>query len=134
MRLREKKELSGEMGMSSMTDIIFILLIFFMMVSTMVSPSAINLTLPGNAKTSTQPVNTDRLDDVGISATGSFILNGLTTAPETLKKSLAERQLRKKDYKITVTPDPKAPVEQLVWILDITQTMGISAILQADTE
>lgn len=134
MRLREKKELSGEMGMSSMTDIIFILLIFFMMVSTMVSPSAINLTLPGNAKTSTQPVNTDRLDDVGISATGSFILNGLVTAPETLKKSLAERQLRKKEYKITVTPDPKAPVEQLVWILDITQTMGISAILQADTD
>lgn len=134
MRLREKKELNGEMGMSSMTDIIFILLIFFMMVSTMTSPSSINLTLPGNAKTSTQPVNTDRLDDVGISATGSFILNGLTTAPETLKKSLAERQLRKKEYKITVTPDPKAPVEQLVWILDITQTMGISAILQADTE
>ena len=35
MALREKKELNGEMGMSSMTDIIFILLIFFMMVSTM---------------------------------------------------------------------------------------------------
>ena len=69
MKLRQRREISSEMGMSSMTDIIFILLIFFMMVSTLVHPSALNLTLPSNAKAVKKPATTDHLDDVGITMT-----------------------------------------------------------------
>jgi biopolymer transport protein ExbD len=131
MRLRERREISGEMGMSSMTDIIFILLIFFMMVSTLVNPSALNLSLPGNSKTTKKPINSVKLDDIGISASGSFILNGATTPIERIRAFL-ERSRSKKDYKVTVSPDAKAPVEKVVQILDLTQTLSINSILQAD--
>lgn len=135
MRLREKQELSGEMGMSSMTDIIFILLIFFMMVSTMTHPSALNLSLPGNAKTATKPVKTtDHLDDIGITASGNFIFNNVTTPLEKIKGFLETKKMKNKDYKVTVSPDTKAPVEKVVQVLDLTQTLNITSVLQAAAE
>lgn len=134
MRLRERREVSSEMGMSSMTDIIFILLIFFMMVSTLVHPSALNLTLPSNAKAVKKPATTDHLDDVGITASGSFILNGVTNKPEQIKMFLERNKIKKQDYKVTVSPDSKAPVEKVVQILDMTQSLGITSILHADAE
>ena len=134
MRLREKREISSELGMSSMTDIIFILLIFFMMVSTLVHPSALNLTLPSNAKVVNKPASTEHLDDIGITATGSFIINGVTNKPEQIKMFLERGIIKKKDYKVTVSPDAKAPVEKVVQILDMTQSLGITSILHADSE
>ena len=134
MKLREKEGISSEMGMSSMTDIIFILLIFFMMVSTLVHPSALTLNLPANAKKVSKPVSTDHLDDIGITASGSFILNGVTNKPEQIKQFLERGKSKKADYKVTVSPDAKAPVEKVVQVLDMTQNMGITAILHADSE
>lgn len=134
MRIRERREISSEMGMSSMTDIIFILLIFFMMVSTLVHPSALNLTLPSNAKAVKKPASTDHLDDIGITATGSFILNGVTNNADQIKMFLERNIIKKKDYKVTVSPDTKAPVEKVVQILDMTQSLGITSILHADAD
>lgn len=134
MRLREKREISSELGMSSMTDIIFILLIFFMMVSTLVHPSALNLTLPSNATAVKKAATTERLDDIGITASGSFILNGVTNKPELIKLFLERNIAKKKDYKVTVSPDSKAPVEKVVQILDMTQSLGITSVLHATAE
>ena len=134
MILREKKELSGEMGMTSMTDIIFILLIFFMMVSTMTHPSALNLSLPGNSKTTTKPIKTERLDDIGITASGNFIFNNVTTPLDKIKGYLVRNKGRKTDYKVTVSPDSKAPVEKVVKVLDMTQSLDINSILQASAD
>ncbi len=134
MRLREKQELSGEMGMSSMTDIIFILLIFFMMVSTMTHPSALNLSLPGNSKTSTKPVKTERLDDIGITASGNFIFNNVTTPIDKIRGYLERNKMKNQEYKVTVSPDTKAPVEKVVVVLDMTQSLNINSILQASAD
>lgn len=134
MRLREKREISSELGMSSMTDIIFILLIFFMMVSTLVHPSALNLTLPSNATAVKKAATTEHFDDIGITASGSFILNGVTNKPEFIKSFLERNIDKKKDYKVTVSPDSKAPVEKVVQILDMTQALGITSILHATAE
>ncbi len=134
MRLRERQEINGEMGMSSMTDIIFILLIFFMMVSTLVNPSALNLALPGNAKSSKKPVVSERLDDIGITASGNFILNSATTPLEKIRLFLEAKRGKNSSYKVTVSPDTKAPVEKVVQVLDLTQTLDINSILQADAD
>ncbi len=133
MSLRKRKELNGEMGMSSMTDIIFILLIFFMMVSTMVHPSALNLSLPGNPKTNRKPVSTDKLDDVGISASGNFLLNGSTMDLARIRRFLESNKLKNSTFKVSVSPDSKAPVEKVVDVLNMTEALSITSILHADT-
>jgi len=51
MALSSRNKVSPNFNMSSMTDIVFLLLIFFMLTSTLVSPNALNLLLPNsNAK------------------------------------------------------------------------------------
>jgi biopolymer transport protein ExbD len=135
MNLRKRKEISGEMGMQSMTDIIFILLMFFMMTSTLVHPSALNLSLPASPKSTKKPVvHKDKMDDIAITATGGFLLNGKTTALEAIKNTLKANRSKKSDYTITVSPDVKAPIEHVVAILDVTQQMDINSILQAEAE
>ena len=49
MGLRSKNKVSPNFNMSSMTDIVFLLLIFFMLTSTMVSPNALKLLLPSSS-------------------------------------------------------------------------------------
>ena len=46
MNLRGRNKVSPEFNMSSMTDIVFLLLIFFMLTSTMVTTNALDLVLP----------------------------------------------------------------------------------------
>jgi biopolymer transport protein ExbD len=46
MNLRGRNKVSAEFNMSSMTDIVFLLLIFFMLTSTMVTTNALDLVLP----------------------------------------------------------------------------------------
>ena len=57
MALKRRQKISPSFSMSSMTDLIFLLLIFFMITSTMVSPNAIKVLLPqGTAQTSAKPM------------------------------------------------------------------------------
>ncbi|MFM9952070.1 MAG: ExbD/TolR family protein, partial [Saprospiraceae bacterium] len=50
MGLKKRSKVSSQFNMSSLTDIIFLLLIFFMLTSTVVAPNALNLKLPGSSR------------------------------------------------------------------------------------
>ncbi len=52
MALKKRNKISAEFSMASMTDMIFLLLIFFMLTSTVVIPNAIKVTLPQSQKQS----------------------------------------------------------------------------------
>ena len=57
MSLKRRQKISPTFSMSSLTDLIFLLLIFFMITSTMVSPNAIKVLLPqGSEQTSAKPM------------------------------------------------------------------------------
>lgn len=57
MALKRRTKISPNFSMASMTDIIFLLLIFFMITSTVVSPNAIKVLLPqGKQQTSAKPL------------------------------------------------------------------------------
>ena len=57
MALKRRAKLSPNFSMASMTDVIFLLLIFFMITSTVVSPNAIKVLLPqGKQQTSAKPL------------------------------------------------------------------------------
>ena len=115
-----------------MTDILFILLMFFMMISILVHPSALNLSLPGSPKTTTKPISKDKLDDIAITESGSYLFNGKTTTLDVIKNTVQKAKLRRPTYSVVVTPDPKAAVEKVVAVLDMTQQLSISSILAAD--
>ena len=59
MALKKRNKINASFSMSSMTDIVFLLLIFFMVTSTLVAPNALKLLLPqSNNQTAAKPVTT----------------------------------------------------------------------------
>ena len=72
MALRRRSKVSATFNMSSMTDIVFLLLIFFMITSTLVHPNALKLVIPKKS-TSKQTVN--KFVNVRVTSGGSFYIN-----------------------------------------------------------
>ncbi len=59
MALKRRNKVNAAFSMSSMTDIVFLLLIFFMVTSTLVAPNALKLLLPqSNTQTAAKPITT----------------------------------------------------------------------------
>lgn len=119
--------------MSSLTDIIFLLLIFFMLTSTLVAPNALNLKLPG---TSRQKPSTDtNLDRVNVSSNGSYFFNGKRSNLEEIEANIARKARRSSSkLSIIIDPDQRAPVEAVVAVMDIGLRLEVDAILAAVKE
>jgi biopolymer transport protein ExbD len=59
MALKKRNKINAAFSMSSMTDIVFLLLIFFMVTSTLIAPNALKLLLPqSNNQTAAKPITT----------------------------------------------------------------------------
>jgi len=118
MGLKKRTKVSAEFNMSSLTDIIFLLLIFFMLTSTMVAPNSINLKLPSSSNSSSS-VSPSRLDDVRINSRGQLYFNRRRVSKSQLNTSLKNTK-RKGGRKasITLSPDSNAPTEAVVYVMD----------------
>lgn len=130
MALRKRSKVSADFSMSSLTDIIFLLLIFFMLTSGLVAPNALNLKLPGTSRS--RVPSTSRMDNVQISESGSFYLNGKRSSLEDIDNQL--KRMANRDESITISPDSGAPVEAVVAIMDIAMRYNINGILAAEKD
>lgn len=131
MGLKKRNKVSAEFNMSSLTDIIFLLLIFFMLTSTLVSPNALNLKLPGSSSKTVAPstisvsIDTDRV----------FYLKTKVINPddliELLKGEIAKEKNRE-DVTLVINTDKSVPIEDVVKVMDAAYKLEIKAILATD--
>ncbi|HPG55498.1 MAG: biopolymer transporter ExbD [Paludibacteraceae bacterium] len=64
MALKKRNKINASFSMSSMTDLVFLLLIFFMITSTVVTPSAIKLLLPqSSSQAAAKPITRIYIDE-----------------------------------------------------------------------
>lgn len=129
MGLKKRTKVNAEFSMSSLTDIIFLLLIFFMLTSTVVAPNALNLKLPGRTDTPASPSQRN-LDNVRIDARGEYSFNGRKISLEALASTL--RDEAKPGYAMLISPDDQAPNETVVAVMDLAKTLNINGVLAAD--
>jgi biopolymer transport protein ExbD len=129
--LKKRNKVSAQFNMSSLTDIIFLLLIFFMLTSSLVAPNALNLKLPGSSKTSR--VATDQIDNVTISRTGEYFFNGRRISINDLETTLGRKaRASSKKMNMTISPAPGAPTEYVVAVMDIAMRYSINGILATE--
>lgn len=125
MAIRTRKKANTSFAMSSMTDIVFLLLIFFILLSTLVTPNALNVELPeASSQTTSKPPVT-----VVISAEGEFAVDDTKITREGLEGLLVEKVGALKSQGIKVVADKKAPYEYLVEVLDIANTHDFPIVL-----
>lgn len=127
MGMKKRSKVNAEFNMSSLTDIIFLLLIFFMLTSSMVIPNALNLKLPG--KSSGAPPSKVQPAKITIEKSGSYYLNGNKVTLSTLEKAVGDMKKKNKDVSVIITPDDNAPNEYVVAVMDVAWRYGVAAIL-----
>lgn len=116
--------------MSSLTDIIFLLLIFFMLTSSLVTPNALNLKLPGRNSTpsTTKPSS---ISSISISQKGTFFLDGARIDYAKLKNEMRKLKSTKgKDATVKVSPNAKSSNDSVVQVLDLAYQYGIKTVLE----
>jgi biopolymer transport protein ExbD len=131
MALKKRNKISLQFSTASMTDMIFLLLIFFVLNSGVVAPNALNLKLPGTSRSRVQVDS--RTDDVSINKEGNFYLNGKRITPSSLEQTLEQKANKAADkLDITISPVPGTPVKYVAFVMDIAMRYEINAILTAE--
>jgi biopolymer transport protein ExbD len=128
MKIQRRNKVNANFSMSSLTDIIFLLLIFFMLTSSLVAPNALNLKLPGSAQSKTQIQG--KIDRVTVAKGGTLFLNGKTISAERLEAVLSARAKETgQKLNIGIKPLEGVAVEHVVAVMDIAMRLNINAIL-----
>ena len=132
MGLKKRSKVSAEFNMSSLTDIIFLLLIFFMLTSSLINPNAINLKLPSSSKVRTPP-SQSKLTKVRVGSTGNFYVNGRKTSVTKLENTMRSLAQKKgKSANIVLEWSSKTGVEHVVTVMDLALKYHINTILAAE--
>jgi biopolymer transport protein ExbD len=128
MAIQLQNKRSAEFSSASMSDLVFLLLIFFMITSTLVAPNAINIMLP---KSSSGQVLASRNIEVYIDANKLFYLNpeGKNATPITLEELLPALQATvaadKSDNRtIILRADATVPVQTVVSLWDVLNKLN----------
>ncbi|MBK8347178.1 MAG: biopolymer transporter ExbD [Saprospiraceae bacterium] len=128
MAVKKRSKVSAEFNMSSLTDIIFLLLIFFMLTSSIVTPNALNLQLPGKKTSPPPPKAKNKI--VAIDESGTYTLNGAPISLDGVQRQMESlKRLDGEKAAIVVSPAAKASNETVVAILDLAYKMEVRAVL-----
>ena len=115
MALRSRNKVSADFNMSSMTDIVFLLLIFFMLTSTLVSPNALKLLLPSSkARTlEKQTVSVSITKDI------DFFINENKVQETNIERELKLLLDNIDEAVIILHTDKTVDIEHVVKVMDI---------------
>ncbi|MEZ7514388.1 ExbD/TolR family protein [Flavobacterium frigidarium] len=125
MNLRGRNKVSPEFNMSSMTDIVFLLLIFFMLTSTMVTTNALDLVLP-KAKGKT---DSNKNISVSINKDLEFYIDKEAVPEAELEAKLLSALGSDKEKAIILRAEEGVPIEKAVNVLDIANRNQIKVVL-----
>ena len=128
--LKRRNEVSPQFSMSSMTDIIFLLLIFFMITSTMVSPNAIKVLLPQSSQqTSAKPLTRVIIDSNLNYYAGFGNDNEMPILLEELTDFLIECSQKEPEMYVALYADESVPYKEIVKILNIANENQFKMVL-----
>lgn len=125
MSLRSKNKVNATFSMSSMTDIVFLLLIFFMLTSTLVSPNALKLLLP-NSKARTLEKQTI---SVSITPEIDYYIDDQKVEIEQLESILLDRLANEAEPAIVLHADKTVDIEYAVKVMDIAYRNKFKVVL-----
>ena len=120
-----ENKISPEFNMSSMTDIVFLLLIFFMIASTLVTTNAIDILLP---KASGKTENKKSLA-VSIKKDLSFYIDQSKVEVQNLETELLELLQKEATPTLVLRAEKSVPVDHVVKVMDIANRNKFKIIL-----
>ena len=125
MDIRGRNKVNPNFNMSSMTDIVFLLLIFFMITSTLVTTSALDILLPkASGKTENRQSTA-----VSITKNLTYYIDSKQVNESSLEQSLLAVLAGKDNPTIVLRAEEGVPIEKAVKIMDIANRNRFKVIL-----
>ena len=114
MAIKTRNKIGVSFNSSSMSDLVFLLLIFFMLTSTLVAPNAIKLLLPSsNSKTMAKQTVTVYINDLF-----QYYVDETPVTDEELASSISTKIEGQTDATIVLRSDKSVPVQYIVNVID----------------
>ena len=137
MAIKRTTRADASFSMSSMTDIVFLLLIFFLVTSTLINPNALKLLLPkSTGQVSAKPTVSVSIKDWG-EGTYTYHINGNEIAEngiEQVEDDLVGLLQNEEDPTFSIYSDESVPIGEIVQVMNIAKRNHYKVILATQAE
>ena len=126
MNLRPVKRESPELNLTPLIDVVFLLLIFFMVSTTFDKDARIKVELP-EASTQDEKPGQEKPLDITIDARGRFYVNQrevINTETGTLKRAILEAAGERTDLPVIITADARTTHQSVIKVMDAASQLG----------
>ena len=129
MNLKPDRKEEIDLNLTPLIDVVFLLLIFFMVSTTFEKTSKLKIDLPEASNKATQQVNKKIV--IGIDVKGRYYINErqlVNTQLKTLKLALLKISGDNKDIPIILRADAKTPHQSVVTAMDAASQVGLTRL------
>ena len=130
MKLNLRPRAQPEVNLTSLIDVVFLLLIFFMVSTSFVKQSQININLPESDSAPVTDEVPERID-IMITETGTYLVNGrelINNRPATLRSAIQKESSGNNELPITISADANAKHQDVVTAMDVAGRLGFTKI------
>lgn len=128
LTLRPKEE--PEVNLTSLIDVVLLLLVFFMVSTSFVKQSQITIRLPDAESTSIVEQATEQID-IMITEQGTFLVNGrelVNSRPATIRNALQKVSNGDHSLPLTISADANARHQYVITAMDVAGRLGFVQI------
>lgn len=126
MRLRRNSRMHSEVSTSSLSDIMFFLMLFFLIISTLVNPSVIKLMLP---KSEAGKALAKQTITVSVDGAKNYYINNKPVAYEQLEPELSSQTQNMEDPTVVLRADNSLTVQTIVDLITLGNKLKIKMVL-----
>jgi len=130
MRLSLRPRTPPDVNLTSLIDVVLLLLIFFMVSTSFVKESKITINLP-QADNSVMVEETPGQINIMITETGTYLVNGrelINSRPETLRNAIQKVSGGNSNLPLTISADANATHQKVVTAMDVAGRLGFVQI------
>lgn len=129
MKFRKRRKGHSAVEASALADILFFLLLFFLMVSTLASPSAIEVLLPKADTGKSIPKN---IINVTVDKNTSYYVEGSPVAFDNLKNEIALKAKNANDNTVILRVDQAVDSGKMIEVIDIVNQLKIPIVIATE--
>jgi biopolymer transport protein ExbD len=130
MKLSMRPKAEPEVNMTSLIDVVLLLLVFFMVSTSFVKQSQISIRLPEADSSAIVEEAANQLD-IMITEQGTFLINGrelINNRPETIRNALQKLSAGNTRMPLTISADGNTPHQYVVTAMDVAGKLGFVKI------